>query len=457
MVAEPLVTRTPPDRPVATTENPTSPWWVERNPDGSGRVRTALHAGQYATMASESRITAMIAGTQGGKTSLGPLWLEREIRRRGPGDYLAVTATFPLLQRKMQPEFLRYFRDTLHLGNWAAGTKTFTYHDNETRVMFGSANNPESLESASAKGAWLDECGQYQFRLESWEAIQRRLGLYMGRALITSTPYNAGWLKVEVYDRARAGDPDYTVIQFASTMNPLFPQEELDRVRNTLPAWKVRMFYEGLFDQPPGLIYSTYRDMYREQGGHLVRPIPLQPHWPRYVGVDFGGSNTAKIYAAYDPIQNVYYAYMEELSGGLTSAQHSQEVIRNLNGAALSGLWGGARSESAWRAEWGAAGLIMQEPDIYDVEVGIDRVSALFQQNRLFVFDTMSGLRDELGTYSRPVAPDGTILPGIVDKHRYHRLDALRYLGTGLGGINEAMPLLVLGSARGWQPARFGR
>lgn len=391
-------------------------------------------------------------------TAFGPLWLEREIRRCGPGDYMAVTATFPLLQRKMLPEFLRYFRDTLALGIWSRRDKTFTFHDGETRVMFGSATNAESLESATARAAWLDECGQSQFRHESWEAIQRRLSIFQGRSLMTSTPYNRGWLKSEVYDQAVAGDPDYRVIQFDSTLNPLFPKAEFDRVmRSNMPLWKKRMFYQGMFDQPPGLIYSTFRDVYRSEGGHLVRAdsIVIPEWWPRAVGLDFGGSNTAKIYLAYDQLQDTWYVYHEQLGGGKTAAQHVIEIKQTLGSSPVYGVWGGSRSERAWRAEFSAAGLVVQEPDVWDVEVGIDRGTGLFSSNRVMVLDTVKGFRDELGTYSRPVMPDGTVLPGIVDKHKFHRLDAFRAVALGIGGPPEPIPVLTLGRARGWQPARI--
>ena len=148
----------------------------------------------------------------------------------------------------MLPEFLRVFQHTLRLGTWHAQDRVFTYHDGKTRVIFGSAINPESLESATAKAAWLDECGQDDFRLESWEAVNRRLSIHQGRILGTTTPYNLGWLKQIIYDRWRGGDEDYDVIQFPSAVNPAFPREEYERAKRTLPAWKFRMFYDGQFD-----------------------------------------------------------------------------------------------------------------------------------------------------------------------------------------------------------------
>src|SRR5512139_2337207 len=97
------------------------------------QIDVTPHPGQWRAWRSSRRFIAMLAGTQGGKTSFGPLWLYREIRARGPGDYLAVTATFPLLKLKMLPEFLRLFQHTLNLGVWHASDRVFTYHDGQTR------------------------------------------------------------------------------------------------------------------------------------------------------------------------------------------------------------------------------------------------------------------------------------------------------------------------------------
>jgi hypothetical protein len=59
----------------------------------------------------------VLAGTQGGKTSFGPVWLWREMQLRGPGDYLVVTPTFPLLEMKALPTLLQLFRGWLGLGH----------------------------------------------------------------------------------------------------------------------------------------------------------------------------------------------------------------------------------------------------------------------------------------------------------------------------------------------------
>jgi hypothetical protein len=397
------------------------------------------HPGQFKALTSERRFTFMLAGTQGGKTSLLPLWLFYQICEHGPGDYLAVTATFPLLKLKLLPAFLELFRDTLRLGTFNKEDMAFQYSQEPTRVIFGSATNPESLESATAKAAILDECGQDQFRLESWDAIQRRLSLHQGRVLGGTTLYNLGWLKSTIYDPWLAGDPDIAVIQFPSISNPAFPRAEYERLQRIWPAWKFAMFCRGEYAHPPGLIYSDYDDHYREDGGHLVHPFDLPAAWPRYVGIDPGAVNTATAWFAHDPHTHVSYVYHESLEGNMTTAEHATRARRQAEGVNVQVWKLGAKSESQQRLDWRAAGIPVSEPVVIDVEAGLDRPIQLFKTRALFVFDTCRGLRDELGTYSRVVGEDGQVTEKIKDKEKFHRLDALRYGVQGFTGITSGI------------------
>ncbi len=139
--------------------------------DGS-RMRLHFHRGQQRAWQSRKRFIAVIAGSQGGKTSFGPHWLRREISEQGPGDYMVVTPTFPLLEIKALPEFRRLFEDQLQLGVYRASPprrfevspagelRLFgSRQEIPTTIWFGYAADPNSLEAATAKGAWLDEAG----------------------------------------------------------------------------------------------------------------------------------------------------------------------------------------------------------------------------------------------------------------------------------------------------------
>ena len=401
-------------------------------------------------MASRRRFVFMIAGAQSGKTSLGPLWLLNEIEARGPGDYICATATYQLLKKKMLPEFLRVFRDTFHLGEWRAGDHMFTFHRDNTRIIFGSAVNPEGLEAATALAAWCDEPGQDQFSIDSWHAILRRLSLSEGRVLGTTTPYNMGWLKTEIQDRFDAGNPDYDVIRFNSITNPAFPRREYERARREMPEWKFAMFYEGRFTRAAGLIYESFIDLPRAAGGHLLRPFPIPAHWPRVGGIDFGGTNTARLLLATNPATGEHVVYSESLSGGKTTEEHAREARAATADARAVRWYGGARSETQQRMDWGRAGIPIAEPLVADVEAGIDRVIALFKKDRLFVFDTLTGLRDELSTYRRKTTADGQTTEEIQNKRIYHRLDALRYAVSGLSAPVAFDPLILGSVASGW-------
>lgn len=409
-----------------------------------------LHPGQRRAFNSTARFVLLLAGTQSGKTFFGPHWLLREIKIRGPGDYLVASPSYKLLSKKALPEFLRLFKTELRLGDYVGGEKhefTFSDHgrrqfwgddgsDGETKVFFGHAADPDSLESATYKAAWLDEAGQARFKLGSWEAILRRLSIYQGRVLITTTPYNLGWLKQQIYDRAKAGDRDYEVVQFDSKENPHFPLAEYERARRSLPAWKFNMFYRGQFERPAGAIFDCF-----DEAVHKVPRFAIPPEWKRYVGLDFGGLNTAAVMVAKNSQANEFFLYREYWPQVNRIAKEHIHHLRIGEPARMPYCVGGSKSEAHWREQFKADGLLVREPDITgpdSVEVGIQRLYGLFKTQRLFVFSDCTRTLDQIQSYARETDDMGNVGEDIEDKETYHLVDALRYLSTHLnkGGPN---------------------
>lgn len=422
------------------------------------KLRLNLHEGQKELWDSEARFLAAIAGAQSGKTVIGPPWLYREIQRRGPGDYLVVSPSYKLLSRKALPAFRRYFEDLLGLGSYHAGAAEFRFSEDgmrrtfgeredgrphePTTVFFGHTQDSESLESATVKAAWLDEAGQKGFKLESWEAILRRLALHMGRVLITTTPYNLGWLKQKVWDKWKAGDPDYHVANFPSTANPAFPNAEAERARRDLPYWKYAMFYLGLFTRPAGLIYDSF-DEERDK----VPRFALPDHWPRYLGLDFGGVNTCGVFYAEEldslnlPTGRLFL-YREYHAGERTAGEHAKALLKGE--PMVPTCVGGSKSEGQWRNEFRAGGLPVREPPISDVEVGIDRVYGAHKRGEILVFDDLEGYLEEKLTYSRKLDERGEPTEEIEDKETFHHMDAERYIISHLRG-EQRRPFMAFG------------
>jgi hypothetical protein len=241
---------------------------AEITPDGDLSF-AQFHQGQRLAYHSKARFTLVLAGTQGGKTAVGPPWLLKQIQERGPGDYMVAAPNFTLMEKKALPEFLRLFRDCLHLGDYMAQTRKFVLSQEgmrrlfgyasmvPTQVYFGYGENPDSLESATLKAIWIDEGGQKAFKRESWDAILRRLSIEEGPVLLTTTPYTLGWLSELVKNADELG---VAVINFPSIANPKFPRTEWERAKRELPAWKFNMFYRGIFERPAGLVLDCWSD-----------------------------------------------------------------------------------------------------------------------------------------------------------------------------------------------------
>jgi hypothetical protein len=412
----------------------------------NGDIALDLHPGQWKAWKSQKRFVFMLAGTQGGKTSFLPWLLNREIINNGSGDYIAATSSYDLFKLKFLPEMRQVFERTLKIGRYWAADKVIEIRNPDTgkfeakrsddqmyaRIILRSAASKSGLESATAKCAVLDEVGQDEFTLEHWEAILRRLSLSRGRVFAGTTLYNLGWLKSEIYDAWVDGDNDIDIIQFASTINPAFPEDEFQRARTKMQDWRFSMFYLGEFSKPAGLIYSGFEP-------HMViEPIEIPPDWPRVIGVDFGGANTATIHLAQTP-DDRWIAYRETLTGQMTTGEHVSQQKAIIGNALDYEVIGGAKSEGQFRMDWTDAGLFVDEPTLWEVESGIDRVSQLITEDRFRVFNTLIGLRDELGSYSRKVDPSGYPTEDIADKRKYHRLDALRYAATRIVDSTEVI------------------
>jgi len=409
-------------------------------PDGTLRVN--FHPGQVRTWLSKKRVIDMQAGSQGGKTSFGPHWLDREIRTCGSGDYLVGTSTFPLLDRKLLPEFLYVFGDLFHYGVYDQNRKIFTFHtkktarkktdtilfpdaDVPTRVIIGSAQNPESMESATVKGVWLDEAGQKQFRRETWEAVQRRTLINKARILITTTLYGLGWLKTDIYDEWVKGNPDIDVIQFDSTANPAFPIEEFQRMRRMMPAWKFDLFHRGRFTKPAGLIYDAFDSV-----NDVIEPFPIPPHWPRYVGHDFGPVHTVALWRAYDPSTGTFYTYRDYSFGGLSTFEHVTNWIELSKGERIANRYGGSPTEEGWRGDFTQAGWRIDKPLDGNVESGIMRVYGFEKLHKHKVFRTCQNYLAEKTSYSRELDDMYNLTEKIEAKEAFHFMDAERYMMT---------------------------
>lgn len=403
------------------------------------KVKLNLHPGQERVMDSEKRFVAALAGTQGGKTVLVPPWLHKEIGARGRGDYLAATANYDLFKIKLLPELLEYFVTDLGIGKYWAGDRIieiakdlypgrFMAKTKDSpmwaRIILRSAQAEAGLESGTILAAALDEADHPDFSRGAWEGVQRRLSIAQGRCLFTTSLYHWGWLKNDIYDKWKQGDPNIDVIQFDSIENPSFPMVEYRRMEQIMPRWKFNLLYRGIYEKPAGLIYDSFDDVVCK-----IKRFPLNKDWPRFVGHDFGGANPAAMFYAQDPGTGLFYAYHEYLPGqGKSTYEHVEEFKKITAGTNVIKRAGGSHQEEEIRQGYAAHGWPIQEPKWGKVDTQIDKVYALHKLNKIMVFDDLGDYLGEKLSYSRKLDNDYEPTEEIDNKASFHLMDAERYI-----------------------------
>ena len=414
----------------------------------SAKLVLNFHEGQRRVWNSQARFVFMLAGTQGGKTAFAPHWLHREIsRHNGEGDYLAVASNYDQFKLKMLPEMREVFEGLLGIGRYWAGERIIelardlipgkflaTKADEKMwgRIILRSAEAESGLEAMTARAAWLDEVGQPEFTAQAWEAVLRRLSLHSGRVLGTTTLYQLGWLKTEVYDRWTGGDKDYEVVQFDSTENPQFPVDEFLRAKQSMPLWKFNMFYRGLYEKPAGMVYDSF-----DETACVIDRFPVPPEWPIHVGHDFGGANPAALLYAQDPLTNLFYLFHEYFPGAKPTHDQVEDLKKLTEGRPVIRRIGGSHQEDGWRNDYTARGWPIQEPTVRDVAVGIGRVYAFHKRNAVMVFRDCTNYLGEKMSYSYKLGDGYQVLDEIQNKSTFHLMDAERYV---IGGYHADNP-----------------
>ena len=376
--------------------------------------RIKLHKGQTRAWKSDAKIVAMISGTGSGKTFMGALWLYREIQKYPKDTFLVVSPTYSMFDRVVLP-MAKGLLDELTHGVYRAVEKTYILPTGG-KVFFGSADNPLTLEGVHVRAAWMDEAGQ--MKREAWDVVLRRTGFHGGRVLITTTPYNLGWLKTEVFDRWKAGDKNYDVIQFPSIENPYYPREEFERARRDLPDWMFRMFYMGEFAKPEGLVYQDFNPSV-----HVVEPFDIPKNWTRIVGVDFGYNNPfAVLWLAIDGDNNIY-VYREYYEREKLPKEAGEDIVRLSEGEMIDAvICDPSRPEGM--EDLRRLGLPVQAAD-NSVLTGIQRVTEKLKARQLFVFRGLENTLNEFEAYSWKVINGAQSEQPV--KEFDHAMDALRY------------------------------
>jgi len=423
-------------------------------------------------------------------TSIGAIWMYNQIldwdrkvqddsiKTTGGIVFWAVISSYPLLNEKLLPAYIELFVSILRIGEYHVQAKTISVtitrddgHKAVYEIHFKSANNADSLASASVAAIHVDECAMPVFTYNVWTELNARLTATKGNRLFTSTIYKGNfaysWIKRNIYDKWIDGNPNIEVIRFKSSDNPFVDPEELEEARSRMPAWEFGMRYLGEYIKPVGAIYDVF-----DEDKHVVEPFPIPLSTKRWGGIDPGIVNMCHIWIAeiapYEPeyqhfpladgTNPVFVVYRSTLTGSTTTTvsykEQAEKILEYTDTPFITGWTGGARSEVYFRNDYILAGIEVHEPPFTEVNAGISAVYALMMNDRFYVFSDQTGLLSNpnakedrsILSYSRKIDDEGNILDDIDHKERYHFLDALRYcvLGMDLKPINTSTGFITM-------------
>ncbi len=405
---------------------------ITEAPVRAGIVRKLiqLHSGQTAIFQTDARYVALIAGTGGGKTFVGPYWLAREIGKNPQGIYGVGAPTYPMLSRVTAPELVNAFKGTTLEGEYKESRHEYLLPTGGI-IYLWSTDNPDHAEGGQYDAIWLDEAGQMKRWI--WVVAQARLGFKMGKLLFTTTPYNLGWMYREIYVPAKRqseelGDLDYFVSQFRSIDNPYYPKIEFERAKRTMDERTFAMRYMGEFRKMAGLVWPEFDgwvcqlDEVTEAHGKALA-APESVNWVG--GIDWGYNNPFVGLSGFVDRDDVLWLYAERCLTNVLLEPHSKHLDeRTTYYADPSGL--------LEINEMNKLGVMVQK-SINDIEMGIERVTARGKTGRLRISPECRNLISEAETYHYKEDTDKPV------KEHDHCVDALRYVIMGVDGKPEPM------------------
>ncbi len=275
----------------------------------------------------------------------------------------------------------------------------------------------EKWQGETLDAIWFDEEPPSEIYSEGLARISARKGI----VFMTFTPLQGMSDVVRRFMSEPSSDRAY--VQMSITDAEHIPAGERERIEAGYAPHEREARVRGVPMLGSGKIYPV------PEGEIAIPGIPIPPHWPRIVGVDFGWQNFAAAWLAWDRDADVVYLTDCYLSKEETPIIHAASI--KARGDWIPVAWPhdalahDKGSGEALGQLYKLQGLKMLPnratfPDGgSSVEAGILAILDRMQTGRFKVFDHLAPWLEEFRTYHRR---DGRIV-----KEHDHLLDATRY------------------------------
>ena len=420
-------------------ENQTKLQWGDLiDPDDPSRGKYyPLHEHQLAIYNSTARFTAAVAGTGGGKTVVGPLWLIRKVEEhlnKNPGRPflgMVVAPTYKVLERATVPTLINTLKGTILEGKYGEQKHLYILPNDWGLFWCQGADNPGGLEGGQFNAIWGDEAGQ--FKQSVWNAIQGRTGAKQAPILLTTTPYSKNWLYHDVYLNWAKGDPNYYVRQWASYHNPTYAREEYERAKRTMTKDRAAMRYDGLFMNLEGLVYPNLADCLVDLTNDQLLDLLNQPG-RFYGGIDFGWNDPFAALCGFLDKNDVLWVWYERYKRKTPIEEHADKLPK-VHGRPIKWFADHSRPDEIYKLKKGGHRVRKANKSI---ETGIIAVNGRILSGKLaIVKNRCQALIAEAETYSYTDDEDDLGNDKPIDEMN-HSCDCLRYLIMGIDSKRAA-------------------
>lgn len=418
----------------ATLEQQKLNWgdFIDPNDRSKGKYYP-LHQFQEMCYNSTTRFTAAIAGTGGGKTVLGPLWVARKImeakaRSEKPILGMVIAPTYKVLSRATVPTLIETFKGTALEGIYKESRSYYQLPKiNGTEgglIWCQGADNPGGLEGGQFDFIWGDEAGQFKYNV--WIAIQGRTGLKRSPILFTTTPYGKNWLYSHFYRAYKEGNPDYFVVQWSSNQNPAYSTEEYERAKSVMSTELGSMRYDGTFAGMSGLVYKDISQCFVEMNkDELLKLLSQDGYF--YGGIDFGWNDPFCALCGFLDKNDVLWVWFERYKSQTAIEEHSSKLPKFYDRGIK--WFADHQPEMIYKLRKGGHTVVSANKNILS---GINAVNSRILSGRLKILtNRCPAVVSESEMYKYPEDEEKSGGDKPIDEFN-HAMDSLRYLIAGM-------------------------
>ncbi len=241
----------------------------------------------------------------------------------------------------------------------------------------------------------------------------------VGQILITTTPYNMGWLYQDFFVPWRDGkDKSLSFFTWKSIDNPYFNKDFYDAEKRRLRPEEFSRRYEGQFNKMVGLVYDVPNEL---QIAPLYRNIKTEA---RIMGVDWGFRNPAAIVVLYLR-DNEWYVVDEWKQSERTTAEIIQVINNKMEEHRVRQVYPDP-AEPDRIEECRRANIPVMEAN-KDIKGGISYIQQLIREKRFKVCNNCVQTLDELSMYHYPEPQEDKNEKDEPEKFNDHLADSFRY------------------------------